>query len=151
MRWLVAFTFLLIGMSAAESGSYVAPDHHRFHAWYQAVQAELGISGCCDKNNQDCGPVADYHDLGEGGVNVFLPDDGRWHFTEEARKYYVDTPDGRAHVCRQPMGNSLVGGPEEFLFYCVFLPNPLSRSDFKEGILDASLYPRPAPLGAGLS
>lgn len=104
--------------------SYVAPGHHMYHWWYQKIQAELGISGCCDINSQDCGPVATYDDRGgQGKVSVVL-EDGKWHSTGQARVFYVDTPDGGGHACRKPKTDSEGNEVGTFYFYCVFLPKP---------------------------
>ncbi len=152
MRTLSAILFLLAGIYAANSEEkYVAPGHHHFHHWYQTIQEKLGIWGCCDKENNDCGPVADFKDLGIGGARVLLPDDSKWHYTDKAKKYYVDTPDGRAHVCRQPEVNSFGRPVNEFRFFCVFLPNPVGKREFMEEIMDATLRLEPAPTGAGFA
>jgi len=93
--------------------SYVAPGHDRNHHWYQTLQAN-GLS-CCDEKRRDCGPVDDYKDILSGGAEVLL-EDNKWYFAKTDNKFYVDTPDGKAHVCRRPATN---GG---FTFYCIFLP-----------------------------
>lgn len=120
---LVALVFSVTETSAEK---YVAPGHHHFHSWYKKIQKELGISNCCDEQSNDCGPVDSYIDLGYGrGAKVIL-EDQKWYDTQDShKKYYVDTPDGRAHVCRQPSRNDyghLSGG---FSFFCVFLPKPV--------------------------
>lgn len=116
---IMAVLLLFVAPTIAWADPYVAPGHHQFHSWYKQIQAELGIYGCCDSQNNDCGPVQDnYIDLGMGGVKVLL-EDGNWHVIQNTKKYYVDTPDDGAHVCRKPIGISL-----GFAFYCVFLPIP---------------------------
>lgn len=123
---MTVMTLSLIPANPALADGYVAPQHHHYHQWYQDIQKQLGISGCCDEENNDCGPVPDFQDLGVAGVRVLLPDDLNWYDADEARKYYVDTPDGRAHVCRQPAMNLFGLYMGEFYFYCVFLPNNFS-------------------------
>lgn len=125
---IIATVFALLAFitSTAHADPYVAPGHHEFHAWYQQIQVELKISNCCDEQNNDCGPVGqNYVDLGAMGTNVLL-EDGQWHFAQTAKKYYVDTPDGGAHVCRMPASFSQDEVPgKQFFFYCIFLPQLL--------------------------
>gem|GEM_PF-4687370 len=115
---MTVITVLAIFFASASPvfAEYVAPGHHQHHAFYKQIQAELGVNGCCDDESRDCGPVADYVDLMADGTKVLM-EDNQWHLAQ-TRKFYVDTPDGRAHVCRQPVGLG------SFSFYCIFLPNP---------------------------
>ena len=107
--------------------NYIAPGHHKFHHWYQYIQRELNIieGGCCDEESQDCGPVADFIDLGNYEIKLLM-EDGQWHpIGSETMVYYVDTPDGGAHACREPdkdFENKVY--LDSFSFYCVFLPAP---------------------------
>ncbi len=125
MKTLIALLGLVLSFFAvpAQAEKYVAPGHHEYHWWYQQIQKELGVTGCCDDNLQDCGPVERYVDLGEAGVKVIL-EDGKEHLANPSRKFYVNTPDGRAHVCRQPNTDSNYWVTTRFFFYCIFLPNP---------------------------
>lgn len=128
---LVMVVIVALGISAgAEEGdvrgphsrgyiTYKAPGHDRYHSWYQAIQERLGIANCCDSLNNDCGPVTQYRLFFKDGtvrLDVRL-EDGRW-YTFHGRLYWVDTPDGRVHVCRKPKG--ILGGG--FYFYCAFVP-----------------------------
>ena len=108
---------------ADEPSSYMAPGHGRFHHWYQYQQERLGVLTCCDEHSRDCGPVRDYRFLPDGSLEVFL-EDGRWHtYTANPPNiFFVNTPDGRAHICRQPD----VAEPDAFKFYCAFLPDTLA-------------------------
>lgn len=123
MKIILVLLGLVLGSfaTAAHAGKYVAPGHHEYHWWYQQIQKELGVTGCCDDNLQDCGPVERYVDLGESGVKVIL-EDGKEHLANPSRKFYVSTPDGRAHICRQPQTNMFGYPSGDFSFYCVFLP-----------------------------
>lgn len=117
---------LLTLTTIVTASQYVAPDHYKFHDWYKQIQAELGITGCCDEFSNDCGPIGDqYVDLGAQGVKVQL-EDGNWHMSAAFARRYVSTPDGGAHVCREPASSR----PEDampgqlYYIYCVFLPPP---------------------------
>ena len=129
--WLLILLAITGQASSFESpmwnDNYVAPGHHQFHPWYQYIQRQLNIAegGCCDKESQDCGPVADFVDLGNYQIKLLL-EDGNWHsINSETMVYYVDTPDGGAHACREPdkdYDNKVY--LDSFSFYCVFLPVP---------------------------
>lgn len=121
---VLAITLSFMNVTAGSAGKYVAPHHHHFHKWYQEIQKLLGISGCCDEENNDCGPVENYEDMAVG-ARVFL-EDGKWHYTgAEVKKYYVNTPDGKAHACRQPITDGF-GNRTGMTFYCLFLPQPMT-------------------------
>ena len=113
---LIALT-LLTFVTAVFASQYVAPEHHKFHTWYKQIQVELNISNCCDELNNDCGPIGhNYVDLGYNGTKVLM-EDGVWYIVRTTKKYYVDTPDGGAHVCRKPYASG-----KGYNFYCIFLP-----------------------------
>lgn len=107
---LLSYVFLLNSIifinpaSAEPEGyyeNYIAPGHHEFHQWYQEIQKQLNITGCCDAKSRDCGPVSKYQITQSGMIRVLM-EDGNWYFTGTAKVYFVSTPDGRAHACRQP-------------------------------------------------
>jgi len=104
---------------------YIAPGHEKFHHWYQYIQKQLGVTGCCDDLSRDCGPVESFVDNGASIVKVLL-EDGKWHYVgSETMIFYVDTPDGKAHACRQPRFDwEKQIALETFTFYCLFLPIP---------------------------
>ncbi len=121
MRRLIIIVICLFayGSAFAEQEQYVAPGHHEFHPWYQKMQLLNGWN-CCDEKAQDCGPIEKYRDVSEDTTEVLL-EDGKW-YVAKTNKTYVDTPDGKAHVCRQPMMDNYGNRREGFHFYCVFLP-----------------------------
>ncbi len=104
---------------------YEAPGHHHFHEWYQMVQKKLGIDSCCDDKSRDCGPVEEYTISVDGIISVQL-EDGKWHpINTSVRIIYIDTPDGKAHACREPdrddFSKVLL---DTFTFHCLFMPIP---------------------------
>lgn len=132
LAWIMFTTVVLSGMTVVDARAewehaYSAPGHHEYHEWYQSVQKSLGVAGCCDEDSKDCGPVAKYIDPGvEKDIRVLL-EDGEWYVAFGAKKFYVDTPDGRAHVCRKPSYPSVTNfgkSASGFNFYCVFVPRP---------------------------
>lgn len=121
---MLAILIIVAGQEASGAEKYVAPNHHLYHEWYQTIQSLLMIGGCCDEANNDCGPVDSYLDL-NSGAKVLL-EDRKWHDTgDNVQKYYVDTPDGKAHACRQPDTNNFGFPTGKFTFYCLFLPRPM--------------------------
>lgn len=121
---MLAITLIMVSVQAGKAEKYEAPGHHQYHEWYQAIQSLLRIGGCCDEQSNDCGPVDAYIDLNMG-ARVLL-EDGKWHNTGvDVQKYYVDTPDGKAHACRQPETNNYSLPTGKFIFYCLFLPRPM--------------------------
>ena len=123
---------LLTLTTIVTASQYVAPDHYKFHDWYKQIQAELKISNCCDELNNDCGPSGDnYVDLGYNGTKVLL-EDGKWYIVRSTKKYYVNTPDGGAHVCRKPHTSG-----QGYNFYCIFLPQLIGRNEHEGSPRDA--------------
>lgn len=99
--------------------AYLAPGHDKHHDWYQHIQRERAdIGGCCDSENNDCGPV-EWSQVRESpqGLEVQL-EDGNWHlYTGEWYDIYTGTPEGKVHVCRKPKHDK-----SGFHFYCLFYP-----------------------------
>lgn len=127
---LLLIFLLAVSLSQAKSEEeiptpntpYVAPEHQEFHWWYKEIQKQLNITGCCDEEGQDCGPVSQYQTTPSGMVKVLM-EDGNWYLTGTAKIFYVSTPDGRAHVCRQPKFDyDLKVKSGGYNFYCVFIP-----------------------------
>ncbi|OGG86162.1 hypothetical protein A2392_01725 [Candidatus Kaiserbacteria bacterium RIFOXYB1_FULL_46_14] len=118
----ICFIFFAVNTATADEVGYTAPGHGEYHHWYQMIQKQLGINDCCDDESRDCGPVEAYQDPGFEKDLIVLLENKKWYSAYKARKFYVNTPDGRAHVCRMPGFNHLGTPNGGFVFFCVFVP-----------------------------